>query len=127
MRESSILKRCLLALSDVGILALRNNTALAWVGQATKITRPMVIAVQPGDVIVRNARPLHAGLGKGGGDIVTCHDGRFGMVEVKTDTGRVSADQRTFAAAVQAHGGLYGIARSPDEAVAVARGELKNI
>lgn len=42
-------------------------------------------------------------------------DGRFLAIEVKSDTGRQSDQQRHFQAMVENHGGLYILARSVDD------------
>jgi hypothetical protein len=123
MSESNIQKQILLALSEAGVTAWRNNTAVAWVGDATRLTN--------GDVLLRNARPLHAGLCKGSSDLIALQPvvitesmlgptiGRFVAVEVKAPKGRATPEQRNFLAHVAGRGGAAGIARSPSEALAI--------
>ena len=55
----------------------------------------------------------------GSGDILGCLDGRFVSVEVKTPAPGSSQEesQRRFQRAFEAAGGLYIVARSPDEAI----------
>ena len=50
-------------------------------------------------------------------DIQGCLDGRWIGIEVKTATGRQRPAQVAFLATIQKAGGLYIVARSPDEAV----------
>ncbi len=120
MKESPVLHHSLLALSEAGHLAWRNNTGIGWAGQAIKPSRAMNIVMQPGDVLIRNARPLHAGLCVGSADIIGLRsDGRFYGIECKSDTGRQSKEQKIFGDVVISHGGLYGIARSPEEALKI--------
>jgi hypothetical protein len=48
---------------------------------------------------------------------------RFVAIEVKTRTGRPTPEQLRFIELVRSKGGLAGIARSPDDALAILRGE----
>lgn len=125
MRESSILHHCLLALSEAGYLACRNNTGVGWAGKTIHVSKPTTVTLMPGDVLIRQARPLRAGLGEGGGDIVGIGDGgRFCMVETKIANGRQSDAQISFGDGVIKHGGRYGVARTPDESIAIFQGQL---
>jgi hypothetical protein len=63
------------------------------------------------------SRPISYGL-KGSSDILGCVDGRMVCVEVKTATGRQRKEQVIFQAAIERAGGIYIIARSPEEAIA---------
>ena len=63
--------------------------------------------------------------GKGGSDLMGwCSDGVVLAVEVKTATGRIRPEQKLFIAAVRKSGGRAGIARSAEDAVRIARGEI---
>ena len=68
--ESRILSEVRLAAGNHGLVLWRNNVAQAWTGEADKITRTGLAKVGPGDVVIRNARPLHAGLCKGSSDLI---------------------------------------------------------
>lgn len=112
MRESPILHRSLLALSDAGHLAWRNNSALGWAGKAIRLPN--------GDMLIKDPYPIRAGLCAGSGDIVGCRqDGRFYSVETKSTTGRLRPEQKDFGKAVIAHSGLWGVARSADESLRI--------
>jgi hypothetical protein len=127
--ESELLKRLQLRLSDIGRF-FRNHVGLGWQGEATRIDRPGLYPVQAGDVVIRNARPLRAGLCVGSSDLVgwvphtvTPDDvGRtvslFATAEAKSRTGRLTPEQRNFLAAVRACGGIAIEARDVEEAVA---------
>ena len=102
-KETNIMNACMVALSEAGCLVWRNN-----------------VGVLPD----ANGRPIRYGLGTGSSDLVgICRDGTFLAVEIKTPTGRVSPTQEAFIAAVRRRGGRAGVARSPEEAVRIARPE----
>jgi hypothetical protein len=102
-KETNIMNACMVALSVAGCLVWRNNV---------------------GGLPDANGRPIRYGLGTGSSDLVgICRDGTFLAVEVKTKTGRVSPAQEAFIAAVRRRGGRSGVARSPEEAVRIARPE----
>ena len=111
MSESNIQKQIMLALSAADTTVWRNNVAQAWVGESTRLPN--------GDVLLRNARPLHAGLCTGSSDLIGIHhgSGRFVAVEVKAPRGRATPQQINFIDHVRAAGGLAGIARSPEDAL----------
>lgn len=59
----------------------------------------------------------------GGSDIIgIVPGGRFLAVEVKRADGRVSKEQRNFIAAVQKAGGIAGVVRSAEDALALVSG-----
>ena len=62
MSERAIQNEVLLALADLGITGWRNNVGTGWAGKASKR--------DDGSVLVRDARPLHAGLCKGSSDLI---------------------------------------------------------
>ena len=133
MLEKNIQNLIRIALSSAGTLIFRNNVGTGWVGKMERgAGRPVFVG--PQDVIVRNARPLDAGLCVGSSDLIggtpvnitSDMVGQtlmvFTAVECKTATGRVSPAQTAFIAAVVRAGGRAGGARSAAEAVAIARG-----
>lgn len=64
-------------------------------------------------------RGTHIPLGPTGiADLVGMLVGMGAFIEVKTDTGKQSKQQKTFQRAIEKAGGLYIIARSPEEAIA---------
>jgi len=137
MKETPLLKRIILKLGKISTArAWRNNTGTAWMGKTTVIKTPGHVHVRSGDVLIRNGRPVQFGL-PGSGDIIGLRAveitpelvgatiGQFVSVEVKTDTGRQSEQQKKFGAMVENLGGLYLVARSEEEAEAAIRGGNK--
>jgi VRR-NUC domain len=110
MSEKNLQSQILLALSEAGCTVWRQNTGLAWVGDAIQLAN--------GDVLLKNPRRLHVGLCKGSSDIVGIHpDGRFLAPEVKTPIGRATKEQLNFIRMVNEKGGVAGVVRSVDEAL----------
>lgn len=119
--ESNITKEIMLAASREKATLFRNNTGMGWIGERINYS-------QPGYVLLRNARPLNAGLCKGGSDLIGWKKititadmvGKeiaiFTAVEVKSLKGRASADQINFINQVRLNGGISGIARNTDDA-----------
>lgn len=103
------------------VRVFRNNVAMAWVGQ--RVTGP------PGYVVLKDARPLHAGLCVGSSDLIGWKTvkitpsmvGRkiavFTAIEVKTSKGTVKPDQLNFITQVRNAGGCAGVTRSADDAI----------
>jgi hypothetical protein len=114
MKESQLQPLILLALSKAGCKVWRCETAGAWVGKTI---------YRVGDTVtLADARMIQAGLTKGGADIIGISpDGRFLAVEVKTATGSVRPEQAVFIKVVQEAGGIAGVARSVDEALALLK------
>jgi hypothetical protein len=119
LSETDELKRIQLRLARTSTL-FRNNVALAWVGNAAKLRN--------GDVLIRNARPMHAGLVVGSSDLIGWtpvvirpeHVGKtlavFTAIEGKSERGQIQPEQSTFIKNVNAAGGIAFVARSAAEA-----------
>lgn len=120
--EKRILNESLVAVTALpGVLAWRNNTGQAWQGTHHRAAVGQQITVRPGMVILTDARPISFGL-PGSADILGVARGRGFGIETKTAAGKQSEQQRKFQAAFERAGGLYGVARSPEEAVAILIG-----
>jgi hypothetical protein len=134
MSEKNILAEVQIAFSRLGARLFRNNTGLGWVGKVSRPHKNMLVQISPGDVVIRGARPLHAGLCEGSSDligwtpmIITESDvGKrvaiFTAIEVKYGSTRTTAQQLAFHKAVVESGGLSKIARSASEALEVFSG-----
>jgi hypothetical protein len=129
MAEMPILRKILLACSRGPARLFRNHVGAGWTGKTTRFSRSATVIVEPGDVLIRNARPLTAGLCVGSSDLIGWRSVRitpdmvgelhalFVACEVK-DRGKVTAEQQRFLDAVQAAGGIALVARSVEEAEA---------
>ena len=129
MSEHVIQQQILLAHGSGSVRLWRNNVGTGWAGQATKVTggnlRAVSQALRPGDVVIRQGRPLHAGLCVGSSDLIGYRQvngiAQFVALEVKSATGSATKEQVQFLDHIQAAGGLAGIARSVDDAAAILR------
>jgi hypothetical protein len=138
MSEQAIQKRIWLSLSRGATRLFRCNVGVGWAGKTERVTPRnrgvLGASLRPGDVVVRNARPLRAGLQRGNGDLigwvtmqitpemVGSQVAVFASVEVKSLTGGARAHQRTWRDQVTAAGGLAGIARSVEDAERILAG-----
>jgi hypothetical protein len=124
MSEHTTQQRILLACGSGNTRLWRNNVGTGWAGQATKVTpgnlRAVSQALRPGDVVIRQGRPLHAGLCVGSSDLIGYRvvDGvaQFVALEVKSTTGKPTAQQTQFLDHITSVGGCAGIVRSVEDA-----------
>jgi len=112
--ETKLQNAILLALSEAGCTVWRNETAGAWVGK--------VVHREASTVTLVNARMIQFGLATGSADIIGISpSGLFMAIEVKKGKGRTRKEQFTFIDAVNAAGGIAGIARSTGDALELAQ------
>lgn len=106
--------------SSLGARLFRQQVGMAWVGNVER--GPGRFALGPGDIVIRNARPFHAGVAGmsdlGGWvpveitpDMIGSTVAVYAQVEVK-ENGRPSAEQIAWIDAVNNAGGKAGIARN---------------
>lgn len=116
MSETALGKRIQLMASELGHRLFRMNSGMAWAGESIRITKEQNIIVYPGDVIVKKARPFHAGfpgmLDYGG----WTKNGKTLWTEIKTPTGKIRPEQIQFIEAVRRSGGIAGIVRDEETA-----------
>lgn len=123
--ENPLMKEIQIAASRLGARLFRQNTGMGWIGKATRFACAKKITVGPGDVLIRAARPFHAGfegLADLGGwvpvTITTEHVGQtvavYLQAEVK-DGAQPSPEQLKWIAAVNRAGGIAGIVRTDDD------------
>lgn len=132
--EADFMRRLQMRASELGARLFRQNVGVGWVGQARRYSRPELVRVNPGDVVIRNARPFHAGvpgmsdLGGWVSEVVT--PGMVGstvaiytQAEVKLDAA-VTKEQQAWIEAVRKAGGRAGVARSSEDLSAIIRGAV---
>ena len=116
--ETQIQRKIMLALSEAGCTVFRNETSGAWLGK--------IIHKAGNQVTIANAHMMVFGLAVGSSDLIgIAPNGKFLAVEVKTATGRAAKEQREFIEAVRASGGIAGIARNEQDALALISGETE--
>ena len=127
MRESNLDRLNQLAATRLGARLFRNATAQGYVGKAERVSAPMAVTVYSGDVVIRQARTLSAGLCVGSSDLIGWmpvrimphHVGqtfaRFLAVEDKSTLGRLRPEQIKFLDAVAASGGIAVVSRDPSD------------
>lgn len=97
--ESELVQRVRLAVSQLGVRIFRNNV---------------------GTLQDKNGKYVRYGLCVGSSDLIGfSKDGRFVAIECKTPTGRVKPEQQNFIDQVRKAGGIAGIVRSEEEAIAL--------
>lgn len=116
MIESDIMRLVQIEASRSGFRLFRNNVGTGWCGKSIRINKPSTVNLLPGDVVIRQARPLHAGLCTGSSDLIGWSpSGLFAAAEIKTDSGGPSEEQKIFIDAVNSSGGVAGIVRSVED------------
>ena len=122
MSETDLIRRMLLESYDAGCVLFRNNTGMGWAGKLARHNGA-------GDVTLRNARPLHAGLCTGSSDTIGWANvivtpemvGKsmavFMAVECKAKKGATSADQIRFLHNVNRAGGIGIVLRDGESIV----------
>ncbi|MCZ4366646.1 hypothetical protein [Sulfitobacter dubius] len=119
MKERDIQKKILARLSQEyhkrGLFWTRDVGQFISVAEIAKAIKAIMGGASPIETL-RKLRRLSIGL-VGEPDISGCLDGRWIGIEVKTATGRQRPDQAKFQKAIEARGGIYIIARSPDDAI----------
>jgi hypothetical protein len=108
--------------SELGARLFRQNSGMGWIGKAERGFPGKVTAVGANDVVIRNARPFHAGfdgLSDLGGwtpvmitpEMVGSTLAVYAQVEVKFGRDRATKEQLAWIEAVNAAGGRAGVAR----------------
>lgn len=112
-QETKIQRAIMVALSNAGCTVFRNETGSFWAGKTLHKAQDQVT--------LGNARMVPCGLCKGSSDIIGIHhgSGRLIAIEVKTAKGRPTKEQEAFIEAINRAGGIAGIARSPEDALAL--------
>lgn len=125
---SKIVTSSFTEITNIGSRIFRNNVGLGWSGKIKhKALTPMQIFLQPGDVVLSNARPVKYGLCEGSSDkigwtqVVITQEmvGKkvavFTAIEEKAEKGRATKIQNNFLAVVKNCGGIAILAKSLDD------------
>lgn len=131
MAEADLMRLLQRAASQLGARLFRQNVGQAWVGKVERGNGRMV-RLGPADVLLRNARPFHAGVtgmsDLGGwmpvevtADMVGSTVALYVQVEVK-DGARPTKEQLAWIAAVNNAGGRAGVAHNESELAQIVRG-----
>lgn len=135
MSEMGIMKDIQVIASKLRKRLFRNNCGMAWMGQPFYPPQEMTVVVNPGDVVIRRARPVRFGLTPGSSDLIGWESvkitpkmvgrsfARFLAVEVKTENGHRTDLQKNFIEIVQAQGGRAFFVSSVEEAKELLKGE----
>ena len=129
MAERELIETILVRASELGARLFRVNTGQAWTGEVIRGNRSgkQAVFLGPNDIVIRNARPFHAGLVKGGSDIVGVTPvlvtqemvgktiGTFTAYEAKTGKLKATEEQGKFLEMVRRLGGIAKVVRSPDD------------
>jgi hypothetical protein len=130
MKETPILKRIMLKCSTGSSRLFRMNVGRGWIGDSKRFARHANIHAEPGDVLIKNARPFHSGT-EGMHDLlgwksvivtpqmVGMRLAVFASLEVKGEGGKPRKMQLVWNDNVNKAGGLSGIVYSVEEAEAV--------
>ena len=103
MTEMDVLRSIRLSLSERGYCVFRINS---------------------GKIKMADGRWFDVGVPKGFSDLVAIKDGKISFIEVKTATGRPTAEQLNFIYVMQTrYGCRAGIARSVEDALEIVKGE----
>lgn len=134
MSEKELLNDVLLNLSRDNVRLFRNNVGVGWQGRILRPTKTMTVKVGPGDIVLRHARPIHAGLVVGSSDLIgwttvkilpSMVGGQvavFSALEAKTPGVAVTEEQQRFIQAVNQAGGRAGVIQSVQDAIEVVCG-----
>lgn len=119
MSERKIQTEILLAASGAGLTLWRQNVGTGWAGKAQRL--------DDGSVLIRDARPLHAGLCRGSSDLIGIRKvtitaemvgqsvAQFVALEVKQPGKYPTPEQRNFIEFVSSHGGLARVVRCVED------------
>mgnify|MGYP001584374394 CR=1 FL=1 len=131
MAEADLMRRLQIAASRLGARLFRQQVGMGWIGKTTRGPLSMV-SLGPNDVLIRNARPFHAGvegMSDLGGwvsveitpDMVGSTLAVVAQAEVK-ENARPTTQQLAWIAAVNKAGGRAGIARSEKDLADILAG-----
>ena len=114
-----------------GFRAYRNNTGAAWRGKSHR--------TKLGNLVIEDPNLIQYGLKKGSSDLICIYRieitpemvgkkiGIFTAIEIKTEKGVVSKEQKDFINTITKLGGIAGTARSVEDAVGLINDYLADL
>jgi hypothetical protein len=129
-----------LTATALGARLWRMTVGLGWFAapeRTIKATKPLTVTMQPGDVLLRQARPFRAGcvgMSDGGGfvpvvvtaDMVGKTVAVSLWIEDKQGRSRASDEQKSFIRMVRSFGGRAGVSRCDEDTKAIIEGEIRD-
>ncbi|OHV24964.1 hypothetical protein EOS93_25070 [Rhizobium sp. RMa-01] len=125
MSEADLMRHLQRVASTLGARLFRQQTGMGWVGKVERFNMTRKVEVRPGDVVIRNARPFHAGhegMSDLGGwnpvvvtpEMVGSTIAQYAQAEIKTGT-KATAAQMAWINAVNKAGGRAGVVRTEED------------
>lgn len=110
-KETVVMRKIMIALSEAGHKVWRNETGQFWTGKP--------IHRDGKTVTLTNAAMIPVGLCVGSSDLIGIQSGtgRLFALEVKTSNGRTTKEQKSFIQTVIDAGGIAGVVRSVEDAI----------
>jgi len=118
MKESNLMRLCLLKLSEYGSRVFRNNTGV--IKDKDGRYHRFGLAVGSSDIIGLTAVVIT-------NEMVGKRIAVFTAIEVKSEKGIVSKEQKLFNQMVLDNGGIVGIARSPEQSLQIINKYLETL
>ena len=125
MSEADLMRHLQRFASSLGARLFRQQTGMGWVGKVERFNMVRKVEVRPGDVVIRNARPFHAGhegMSDLGGwapvvvtpEMVGSTIAQYAQAEIKAGT-KATAAQIAWINAVNKAGGRAGVVRTEED------------
>lgn len=116
MSEIELMRRIQMMASDLGHRLFRNNVGTGWVGSQVRVSRPTMVMMNEGDVLIKKGAALHSGLCVGSSDLIgLTSTGKFIACEVKAPKGRMREGQESFIDMVKRLGGIGIVAKTLED------------
>jgi len=116
MSEMELMRAIQVQASTLGHRLFRNNSGVGWAGEQVRVHKPTMVLMKEGDVLIRGARALHAGLCPGSSDLIgLTNQGRFLACEVKSPKKSPTTGQESFLEMVRRMGGIGIVVKTPED------------
>lgn len=144
--ELNIMKKVMLRLSKLRFSIFRNNVGTGWIGKTFRVLKPVNVVINnqlmqlnAGDIVIKEPRPLDAGLFKGSSDLIGWKTiviepemiGKsiavFSSIEVKKHNGKATNEQVIWIQNIRNAGGIAGVARCENDADTIVNNYIENL